>query len=139
MNKFTNGFWKYTTILLIVGAILVLVGGLSIGRSTINKTRELGYDMSAKARAEVISNENRELKEKNTQLEKDKEIAIAEKLDATKQTETLVAYIELSEIMNTKKYDVELAKEKLSAIDETLLPDSAKENFRKIREKLEKE
>ena len=53
MRKITGQFTKYTVILLIVGAILVLAGGLSVGRKAIaNQVNEFNEN------AEVSTSEN---------------------------------------------------------------------------------
>ena len=77
MRKITGQFTKYTVILLIVGAILVLAGGLSVGRKAIANQREVALDMSARTRVDVISKEN-------SQLKADIAATVAEKENAEK-------------------------------------------------------
>lgn len=141
MKKMTGQFTRYTVVLLIVGAILVLIGGLSVGRKAIANQREIALDMSAKTRVNLISNENVQLKSENAQLKAENDRlkvdtaeAIIEKDNALKKVQTLEAFMLMQEYVDKK--DIENAKRKLELIDETLLPDEFKEKYEKIAEKI---
>lgn len=133
MKRITGQFTRYTVILLIVGAILVLIGGLSVGRKAISNQREIALDMTAKTRVDVISKENAELKSENAQLKKDIELAASEKNTADKKTKTLEAFIRLKAYAEEENY--EKAREQLTLINQELIPDEFLAEF----ERLEKE
>lgn len=132
MNKTANQVLKYTIILLIVGAILVVIGGLSVGRSAISN---LQMNMSAEEKIGIISNENVELKTKNKELEK-KNGELEQSLnDELKKSETFAAYVEFVNL--TEQGENEKALELVGKIDKTLLPDYAVEKLDKLNEETE--
>lgn len=135
MNKFTSQFLKYIIILLIVGVILTAISGISVGRTAMVNRKENALNASSKQKIEIISNENRELKEENSNLVAKTEFLTTEKDNAIKKSETLEAFILLEKAV--KEQNKELAKECISAIDENLLPEVSKADFKKYKDKFE--
>lgn len=135
MKRITGQFTKYTVILLIVGAILVLIGGLSVGRKAIANQREITLDMSARTRVDVISRENAELKSENAQLKKDIELALSEKATADKKAQTLEAFLLMEKYLDEE--NTEKAKEQSALVDKNLLPEELKQEFIKKLELME--
>lgn len=133
MNKFTSQFLKYIIILLIVGVILTAIGGISVGRTAMLNLKEVSLSSSSKEKIEIISNENRELKKENSNLVAKNEFLTTEKDNAIKKSETLEAFILLEKAV--KDSNEELAKECISAIDENLLPEVSKADFKKYKDK----
>ena len=134
MNKTTNQVLKYTVILLIVGAILVVIGGLSVGRSAVSK---LQMNMSAEEKIGIISNENLELKTKNKELETQKSELEQSLNDELKKNETFAAYVEFMNL--TEQGENEKAAELVEKIDKNLLPDYAVEKLEKLNEEINEE
>ena len=134
MKKITGQFTKYTVILLIVGAVLVLIGGLSVGRKAIANQREIALDMTAKTRVDVISKENTQLKTENAQLKKDIEQIKNEKNVLDEKVKTFEAYLLLHKYI--EEQNIEKAKQQLSLVHAELLPVEHRETYNKIVEYL---
>ena len=140
MKKITGQFTKYTVILLIVGAILVLVGGLSVGRKAISNQREIALDMTAKTRVDVISKENTELKAENVQL-KQEILNLKEGKSIEDQKITTALALHLAEKYVAEE-DFENAEKELVKVDKTVLsamPAEFSDIYEKLTEKLKKE
>ena len=135
MSDERKQFLKYIIILLIVGATLILIGGLSIGRTTITNRRELELGMTARNKLEVISNENRIIKEENARLAREKANLVEENLAAKKKSETLEAYILMNVYIKEGKHDK--AKEMAAKIDEEQLPEEVKNKYKEALLKIE--
>ncbi|MBR4030791.1 MAG: hypothetical protein IKJ06_05305 [Clostridia bacterium] len=135
MNKFTSQFLKYIIILLVVGVILTAIGGISVGRTAMVNRKENALNASSKEKIEIISNENRELKKENSNLVAKNEFLTTEKDNAIKKSETLEAFILLEKAVKEK--NEELAKECILAVDENLLPEVSKADFKKYKDKFE--
>ncbi|MBQ7039262.1 MAG: hypothetical protein IJN39_01710 [Clostridia bacterium] len=127
MKKITGQFTKYTVILLIVGAILVLIGGLSVGRKAIANQREIALDMTARTRVDMIVQENAQLKSENEQLKKDAEISTNEKTAAVSKANTMEAFLMMQKYID--EGNIEKAKEKAAAVDATLLSEDLRQVF----------
>ena len=137
MNKFTDQFWKYALCLLIVGVVLVAVGGLSVGRTTMANKRELDFDMTYKEKVTVISNENMELKTENAALKSENEALSAEKQSAEEKLQAAEIFIQLEACMEKKDY--EKAAELAAQIAPASLPDAAKAQFEEFQKILDSE
>ena len=135
MKKITGQFTKYTVILLIVGAVLVLVGGLSVSRKAISNQREIALDMTAKTRVDVISKENAELKAENARLKKEIERLKAELEKEEEKIETATALKLAEKFLNEK--DVVQAKLEIDKVNKTLLG-SMSEVYQKLYDKIAK-
>lgn len=137
MKKITGQFTKYTVILLIVGAILVLIGGLSVARKAISNQREIALDMTAKTRVDVISKENTELKAENAQLKKQ-----LEQFEAEKKVEEQKLQVALAIQLAQKSLNEENpgdAKLQLAKVDQAVLatlPEEYQTLYNDIAQKL---
>lgn len=138
MKKITGQFAKYTVILLIVGAVLVLIGGLSVGRKAISNQREIALDMTAKTRVDVISRENADLKAENGQLKQENSKLKEEKTFEEQKVRTALALCLAEKYIDEGNF--EKAEKELTNIDKTVLsalPEEISEIYGKLIEMIE--
>lgn len=140
MDRNREHFWKYSICLFLVAIVLVIIGAISLGRTSFHEDNRFAGSISAKENIAMLSDENLALKD---ELEQTKEKLDQQTLELNQLKERQVEierFLTIEPLLKDKKYDE--AKAALESVRKELLPQqmqqSCEEYAKTIEEKQQK-
>lgn len=131
--KLTKGFWKYSTTLLVVAVLLIIIGSISIAR-TVGSRETIFNATSAKENIARLSDENVALKGDIATYQKDiagKELVIA---SLSAENETLKNFLLVGQMLEAEEMDgIETA---FASVNPELLPESCRTQYEAYAERI---
>lgn len=133
--KITKDFWRYSTTLLIVAVVLIIIGAISIGRTTASGNSPVFKTTSAKENIARLSDENVDLRSQISQLQEQGEEKDRKIESLTVENATLKRFLEVGELVEQSK--AAEAAEMFREINPQLLPESCQEQYEAYRAEIE--
>ena len=137
MDKITSHFWKYSLALLLVAVILIIIGAISLSRTSKHQDNRVFSTLNAKENIALLSDENVKLTERGNELESELDQKDQKINELTQKEAAVEQFSEIQILMSEKRYDE--AKEKIPSLDPQLLPEGLRQALVEFQELIEKE